>query len=123
VLIRSRLSALLPARNDFSTAFTQINVVKANVACYPISTWDNKQFAFSSYTHREIIEIVGCQVQCEEKVSGSLKCVLGVGTDREETLIYTNICQPKRISKSDLICANILSLLSLITSVVTILND
>jgi hypothetical protein len=35
-------------------------------------------------------------------VSGSLKSVLGVGTEREEALIYTNICQPKRIPKSDL---------------------
>ena len=58
--------------------------------------------AFSSYTHIEITEIIACQVQCEEKVSGSLRCVLGVCTEREEALIYTNICQPEGISKSHL---------------------
>ena len=74
-------SARLPAGSDVSTAFAQISLLKASVAqsCF-ISTWNNKQFAFSSYTHIEIIEIIASQVQCEQKVSGSLKRVFCVGT-------------------------------------------
>jgi len=52
--------------------------------------------------HIEMKEIIACPVQCEEKVSGLLKCVLCVGTEGEGALIDTNICQPKRIAKSDL---------------------
>ena len=48
------LSFCLPARNDISSTYTKINVLKASVAysCV-IPMWNNKQFAFYSYTHIE----------------------------------------------------------------------